>query len=336
MTIKRNIDIARLTTFGIHAKAAAVVTYSSLEELEQIIADKSLPTPIVHIGEGSNLLFTDDFPGTLLINEGDSVEFIGLDDNEILVTADAGIPMDLLCGFAAEFDFWGIENLSGIPGSVGAAVVQNVGAYGVEFKDVFVEVDAIEVATSKHRKFTLDEMNYGYRYSLFKSQEWKGRYFIYRVKFRLSEVPNPKLDYGNLRSSVGESPTLAEIRKAIIVMRDSKLPNPSEYGSAGSFFKNPVVSHSEFERIVAENPELEIPSYPAPDGIKIPAAFLIDKCGLKGHQLGNASVWHKQPLVIVNHTGNATGSEILALERLIVATVEKRFGITLHPEVEHI
>lgn len=297
----------------------------------------ALPQPLFVMGGGSNLLFTKDFPGTVLhlCNKGYTI----LPDS--LVRVGAGVVFDDFCAWAAEKGLWGPENLSLIPGEVGASAVQNIGAYGVEAKDIIDTVHAFDLRERRFVDIPGSDCGYGYRTSLFKT-DWKGRYIITAVTFRLSAVPQPKLDYGGVRKALGDrEPTPQVIRETVIGIREQKLPDPKMTGSAGSFFCNPVIEREHFERIVAiaraENgPEYEVPHYDVGERVKVPAAWMIDQCGFKGMKLGGAQVYPKQPLVIVNATGEATPGEIIALEQRVIGTIRDKYGIELHPEVEHV
>lgn len=358
-------------TFGMKVRAAAYAEWESVDALRELLKDSSLPRPFLFVGAGSNLLFTGDFPGTvfhsvmkdikLLSSEGvRALQSEGGDalqsdleqtDGAVMVEAGAGVVFDDFCEWAAERGLWGIENLSHIPGEVGASAVQNVGAYGVEAKDVIERVNCIELSTGKTIVFANSDCGYGYRASNFKTK-WKGQYVITSVVFRLCSVPQPRLDYGHLRTAVEEhlakkTSLISVIREAVTAIRREKLPEPSELGSAGSFFKNPVIPQSHYEKILSDyraaaGPEAKVPHYivEQPDGsapmIKIPAAWMIEQCGWKGKTLGNVASYAKQPLVIVNLTGKATPQEVIALENAIIASVRDRFAIDLHPEVEHI
>lgn len=389
-------------TFGIPVRAAAYAGFSGVEELRTLLSDSSLPRPFLFVGAGSNLLFTGDFPGTVFHSEMKGIRIVaggasgsegtsctdgtgpvpgaGAGDcavsGEVLVEADAGVVFDDFCAWAAERGLWGVENLSHIPGEVGAGAVQNVGAYGVEAKDVIASVNCIEISTGKAFVFSNSDCGYGYRASNFKTA-WKGRYAVTSVLFRLSGIPTPHLDYGHLRAAVeakaadaasasqpvtdgslnstsvvGDTSleqfiTPALIRETVTGIRRQKLPEPSELGSAGSFFKNPVVPQEHYERILSDfrkenGPEATVPHYSVEQGegtapmVKIPAAWMIEQCGWKGKQAGNVACYARQPLVIVNLTGKATAAEIISLEQQIIASVKARFGIELHPEVEHI
>lgn len=334
-----NTDIRPFTTFGISARAACVAIYDSLDQLADILADTSLPRPFKHIGEGSNLLFTTDFPGTILISHISDYH-VGVPDHAnglVDVVASAGMSMDRLCRDMALRDIWGLENLSGIPGSVGASAVQNVGAYGIEAGDLITHVDAIEIATGKRVTFPHEALDYGYRHSVFKTDAMRDRFVITHVHFRLSTVAVPRLGYANLQSLLSGAPSTTEVRNTVIAIRDSKLPNPATTGSAGSFFKNPIITASHFDAIQALYPDVKVPHFIVDcDAVKVPAAWLIDKAGCKAMAHGGASLWQSQPLVIVNTRGTATAADVVALERSIIDAVNARFNITLHPEVEHL
>ena len=314
-------------------------TYVEVTDPEDLLTldFDALPQPLFVMGGGSNLLFTKDFPGTVLhlCNKGYTI----LPDS--LVRVDAGVVFDDFCAWAAGKGLWGPENLSLIPGEVGASAVQNIGAYGVEAKDIIDTVHAFDLRERRFVDIPGSDCGYGYRTSLFKT-DWKGRYIITAVTFRLSAVPQPKLDYGGVRKAMeGKEITALSIRETIIGIRRTKLPDPEEIGSAGSFFCNPVIEREHFERIVAiakaENgPEYEVPHYDVGERVKVPAAWMIDQCGFKGAREGGAQVYPKQPLVIVNATGEATPDEIIALEQRVIGTIRDKYGIELHPEVEHV
>ena len=309
----------------------------------------ALPQPLFVMGGGSNLLFTRDFPGTVLhmANQGITLNPVistkAEGRAEKSATVAAGVVFDDFCAWAAAEGLWGPENLSLIPGEVGASAVQNIGAYGVEAKDIIDTVHAFDRQERRFVDIPGADCGYGYRYrtSLFKTA-WKGRYIITAVTFHLSTAPQPKLDYGGVRKALGDrEPAPQVIRETIIGIREQKLPDPKEIGSAGSFFCNPVIDREHFERIVAiakaENgPEYEVPHYDVGDRVKVPAAWMIDQCGFKGMRLGGAQVYPKQPLVIVNATGTATPEEIVALEQRVIGTIKEKYGIELHPEVEHV
>ena len=292
---------------------------------------------LLHIGAGSNLLFTKDFDGVVLHSRICFARALEEDAEGVNIEAGAGIVMDDLIAQVADMGLYGLENLSHIPGEVGASAVQNVGAYGVEAKDVIREVHAVAVESGEECVFSNADCHFGYRDSIFKN-EWKGRYIITSVVFHLSKQPQPHLDYGNLRQALaGKEPTPMNIREAVIAIRKQKLPEPEELGSAGSFFKNPIITHEHFQTILQQEQKTaaEIPHFETADGIKIPAAWLIEQCGWKGKRQGGAQVYEKQPLVIVN-TGNATAQDIITLAADITESIAQRFQITLHPEVNYI
>jgi len=339
--IKRNetYDLSRQNTFGMKVSCRLYVEVTEPEDLLTLDFD-ALPQPLFVMGGGSNLLFTGDFPGTVLhlCNKGCHSE---RSDESVLVRVAAGVVFDDFCAWAASEDLWGPENLSLIPGEVGASAVQNIGAYGVEAKDIIDTVHAFDRQERRFVDIPGGDCGYGYRTSHFKT-DWKGRYIITAVTFRLSTVPQPKLDYGGVRKALGDrEPSPQVIRETVIGIREQKLPDPKEIGSAGSFFCNPVIERDHFEQIVsiakAENgPEYEVPHYEVGEKVKVPAAWMIDQCGFKGMRLGGAQVYPKQPLVIVNATGSATPEEIVALEQRVIGTIREKYGIELHPEVEHV
>ena len=345
-------DLTKMNTFGMKVKARCFMEYDSVADLVDIEFDE-LARPVLHIGGGSNLLFTDDFKGTILHSKINFIEILETSHEPVLVSVGAGVIFDDFCDWAAKEGLWGVENLSYIPGEVGASAVQNIGAYGVEVKDVIKTVYCYDTVEEEFVNFDVEDLGYGYRDSAFKDPEIKGRYIVTHVVFALSRKPKPRLDYAHLKEAVGDNVTPIQIRKTIIKIRKEKLPEPSVMGSAGSFFKNPVISADHFARIEAaakaeSGPDYKVPHYviSSEDGgqdeksltrlIKVPAAWLIEQCGWKGRRSGGAAVYDKQPLVIVNYTGEAYPEEIIGLERRIVDSVKKKFDIELYPEVEHI
>ena len=337
-----NYDLSSHNTFRMKVSCALYIEYESVAEL-QSLDYKALPQPIMHIGAGSNLLFTKDFPGTVLHSKVQFLKFVDMGLDDVLVTAGAGVVFDDFVARMCKEGLWGAENLSLIPGEVGACAVQNIGAYGVEAKDIISGVVCLDTKDWSKTLFKVHECAYGYRDSMFKHQ--KGRYIVTSVLFRLSRKYSPKLEYGNIKAALeGKDPealTPQMVRNAIIDIRNAKLPDPAKTGSAGSFFKNPVVPREHYEKIVAltsaSSPGVTVPHYDLPDGsVKIPAAWLIDQLGFRGKRLGGAQVYEKQPLVIINASGNAAPEEIIALEQSIVSKVSDTYGIELHPEVEHI
>lgn len=340
MRIEKDFDLSSHNTFRMKVRCAAYVEYDSVKELESLDFE-SLPKPVLHIGEGSNLLFSGDFPGTVLHSSIQYVKYVDMGLDSVPVLVGAGVRFDSFVEQTCGHGLWGAENLSLIPGEVGAAAVQNIGAYGVEAKDIISGVTCYDLEERKAVKFSVSECGYGYRESMFKNAGH--RYVVTGVLFRLSRKAAPRLEYKGLRSALGIAPdgpvpsglTPTAVREAVIGMRRSKLPDPAETGSAGSFFKNPVVSAVQFASIATGYDT--VPHYLLDGGfVKIPAAWMIEQCGLKGATLGGAAVYEKQPLVIVNASGTATPEEILALEARVIAAVKERFGVELHPEVEHI
>lgn len=334
-----NYDLSTQNTFRMKVKAALYIEYDSVEELQSLDL-KALPQPVFHMGAGSNLLFTKDFPGTVLHSNIKFIKYVDMGLDEVLLTVGSGVVFDDLIANVAGNGLWGMENLSLIPGEVGAAAVQNIGAYGVEAKDVISGVVCLDTKDWTKTVFKVGECSYGYRDSRFKHE--RGRYIITSVLFRVTRKYCPKLDYGGVRAALEgrdlQALTPMDVREAIIGIRNAKLPDPAQIGSAGSFFKNPVISRKHFERIVASaTGKGPVPHYDLPDGtVKVPAAWLIDQCGFRGKVLGGAQVYEKQPLVIVNASGSASPEDVLALENQIIASVQKQYDITLHPEVDHI
>ena len=332
--IQENVDITSRHTFGIATQAQAWADYNSVDELRQIILEaKERNLPIMPIGEGSNLLFVKKYEGLLLHSTITTLNTTPVDNNEILVHAGSGWIWDDFVAHCVAQGWYGIENLSYIPGTVGASAVQNVGAYGVEACDVIESVSLLATDTLKECTIKASECNYGYRTSLFKS-EWRGMYIVTGVTFRLSLTPRYTLDYGNLRQVVGDAPTLQGVRDAVIEIRRKKLPEPSVLGSAGSFFVNPVIGREHYQKLLEKYPEM--PHYEVNDEqVKVPAAWLIDHLGWKGKSLGGAMVYEQQPLVIVN-TGDAKPGHVVQLAQDIAFSVFENFGIIITPEVNYV
>lgn len=334
LTITNNKDITSNNTFGMKVKCKQWISYDTVADLKEAV--KMLKGQrFIHIGAGSNLLFTGDFDGSILHSNISDYKVLNETDEQVLVRVGSGIVFDEFIEEMCKHNFWGIENLSGIPGEVGASAVQNVGAYGVEVKDVIVEIECIDTASNETIVFQNADCGYNYRDSRFKHN--KNHYIVTYATFCLSKIATPKLSYGNLSSVVDADCTNPmAVRSAVIDIRSRKLPDVHKYGSAGSFFKNPVVDKSTFENVKRQSNRQDMPFYEVGDMIKIPAAWLIEQCGWKGKTLGNAAVWHLQPLVLINATGKASAQEIIALEDAIIHSVNEKFGLTLHPEVEHI
>ena len=332
MTVRDNCSLADRNTFGMDVRADSLIDWASTDELKNALLDIS--KPVLMIGGGSNLLFMGDFKGTVLHSTISSIEIIASTDKDVHVKVGAGVVWDDFVAWCSINGFWGVENLSAIPGEVGASAVQNIGAYGVEAKDVIDTVQTICLADGSERDFSNSECRYAYRQSIFKN-ELKGQYAVAYVIFSLSKVPQPKLGYGALEQEVKSlgGPTLTNIRQAVISLRESKLPDPKVLGNAGSFFMNPVISEQEFNIIRSNYPD--VPSYPASGGVKVPAGWLIEKSGWKGRSLGPAAVYDRQALVLVNK-GGATGADVKRLADTIIEDVKQKFGITLSTEVNYI
>lgn len=312
-------------------KADRLIEFANEDELKCALT--GAVKPLLFMGGGSNLLFLNNYAGTVFHSVIDDINIVAEDDKSISLRVGSGVVWDDFVAYCVEKGWWGVENLSLIPGEVGASAVQNIGAYGVEVKDVLQSIEAISVDDLSKRMFTNAECNYGYRDSIFKNS-LKGKYVITYVTYRLSKIANPNIGYGALKSVLTENPSLQEIRDVIITVRNSKLPDPKVYGNAGSFFMNPVIPMEQFVELQSRYPE--IPSYPASEGsIKVPAGWLIEKSGWKGKSLGNAAVYEKQALVLINR-GGATGMEIKHLADTVIADVKEIFGITLHAEVNYI
>jgi UDP-N-acetylmuramate dehydrogenase len=318
-------------------EASVFVEYESVTELKEILLHQLCPEgKWLHIGGGSNLLFTGDFDGMILHSAIKGFEVVSENEDEVLVRAGAGEVWDDFVAYTVEKGWYGAENLSLIPGEVGASAVQNIGAYGVEAKDLIVKVDTLEVETGKERVFGNEECGYAYRESVFK-HALKGKYIVTHVTYRLSKHPSYRLDYGNVRAELekrGCELTLENVRQTIIDIRESKLPDPKVQGNAGSFFMNPIVPRPLFEELLGKYPSMPFYEVDA-ERVKIPAAWMIDQCGWKGKQLGRAGVHNKQALVLVN-CGGATGQEIIALSEEIQRSVLDKFGVRISPEVNFI
>lgn len=337
MNIQHNYPLLAHNTFGMDVKASVFVEYESEEELKEILLHRLCPEgKWLHIGGGSNLLFTGDFDGMILHSAIKGFEVVSENEDEVLVRAGAGEVWDDFVAYTVEKGWYGAENLSLIPGEVGASAVQNIGAYGVEAKDLIAQVETVEVSTGQERVFGNAECGYAYRESVFKNA-LKGKYIVTHVTYRLSKKPAYRLDYGNVRAELekrGCELTLENVRRTIIDIRESKLPDPKVQGNAGSFFMNPIVPRPLFEELQGKYPSMPFYEVDA-ERVKIPAGWMIDQCGWKGKQLGNAGVHHKQALVLVN-CGGAIGQEIIALSEEIQRSVFDKFGVRIHPEVNFI
>lgn len=337
ITTRQNFDLAQVTTFAIPAKCGCYMEYDRPEDIPFILSTLRGGVDLFHIGGGSNLLFTSDYQGVVAHSAIKGIEIVDENPADVTVRVGAGVVMDDFIRWACDRELWGVENLSSIPGEVGASAVQNVGAYGSEAADTIVEVNAYDRDSKEFVTLTNAECRYGYRDSIFKHSDMHGCYIIHSVVYCLSATPKPNIGYPALKERFTTPPlTPHQVREAVIAVRDSKLPDPSKVPSAGSFFKNPVISDEQLAHIVSVEGCDSFPHYRTDDGWKIPAAWLIDRCGWKGYSDGNVAVWHLQPLVIVNPERKATAAEVLDLENRIRQSVKERYGVSLVPEVEHI
>ncbi len=332
MRDSRDFCLKDYNTFGIDAKCRRFLEFQSREELQDSLGSLRGEEPLV-LGGGSNTLFTRDFPGTVLHSGIKGVEAME-SGPAVLVRAGSGVAWDDLVATCVERGWHGAENLSLIPGEVGASAVQNIGAYGSEAADIIHEVEAVEIATGRARVLGGGECGFAYRWSNFKGP-WKGRFAITHVTYRLEREFRPSLGYAGIADRLQEmgalNPSPGDVRRAVIDIRRSKLPDPRVQGNAGSFFTNPVVPRSRYEEIAARHGE--IPHYDvSPWEVKIPAGWMIERCGWKGRSLGRAGVHPGHALVLVN-LGGATGGEIMDLARAIARDVLDSFGIEIHPEV---
>ena len=307
----------------------------SVEELKEIIADKKLNTEQKFIlGGGSNILFTKNFDGLVLKNSLSGIEVVKEDTNHVWVRVAAGEVWHRFVLWCIEKKLAGIENLSLIPGLVGAAPMQNIGAYGAEIKDTFEELEAVDMTTTEKIIFNNANCEFGYRESVFKNK-FRNKFFISSVTFRLNKIPKYNINYGDIKMTLDEMRvtelSLKAVSDAVIKIRSSKLPDPAVLGNAGSFFKNPTIEITLFENLISKNPLM--PNYPQQDGqVKIPAAWLIEQCGWKGKVIGHTGTHKQQALVLVNY-GGATGEEIWNLAMKIQQLVKEKFGIVISPEV---
>ncbi|MFI3280745.1 MAG: UDP-N-acetylmuramate dehydrogenase [Rikenellaceae bacterium] len=328
-----NISLLGRNSFGLDQRASKIVEFDSVEDLVEIFSVDP-PAEWYVLSGGNNVLFTQDYQGVIITPTATSIEIVSSNRAECRVRVAAGVEWDDFVEWCVENELWGAENLSMIPGKVGAAPIQNIGAYGVEAKDIISEVEMFCPATLNSLTLHGQYCDFGYRDSIFK-RSLRGRVIITSVVFTLSRVAAPNLGYGDVVSEVaarGEL-TLKSIREAICAIRSSKLPDPAVTGNAGSFFKNPVVEASVADAILEQYPDM--PVYPLksdPQRVKLAAGWLIDKAGFKGHVDGRVGVHPKQALVLIN-LGGATGGEVMALAHTIVARVEEKFGVAIEPEV---
>jgi UDP-N-acetylmuramate dehydrogenase len=332
MNTQSNISLRPYNTFGIEVHAEAFAEVHSTDDLLRILFHNTLPVFI--LGGGSNLLFTQDIEGLVLKNNIKGIEIVEENSKNALIAIGGGEEWHPFVRWTIEQGLGGLENLSLIPGTVGAAPIQNIGAYGVELKDCFVHLEAVNLQTLHVEIFSHKDCAFGYRNSIFKHSA-KGKYIITKVVLRLSKQPILRSDYGDLQQVLKDAgiqqPTIEDLSNAVIQIRQSKLPNPKELGNAGSFFKNPEISIAHYTTLKEKFETM--PSYPiSPTMVKVPAGWLIEQCGWKGKRIGNCGSHSKQALVLVNY-GNATGDEIEQLAYAIIDSVEEKFAIRLSVEV---
>ena len=331
--IFQNIDIAPRNSFGVHQVAAKIIEFDKGDELSDIFK-QHITSEWMVMGGGNNILFTRDIERTIIVPCDTTIEVIAEGNQSVDIRVGAGLEWDELVEWCVERELWGIENLSLIPGKVGAAPVQNIGAYGTEAKEAITSVEMYCPESDNFITLAAEHCAFGYRESVFK-QTLKGRVIITAVTFRLSKIAKPKLDYGDVCREVESrgGATLRNIREAICSIRRTKLPDPAVTCNAGSFFKNPIVERATAEALLAEYPDM--PHYPAadPEKVKLAAGWLIDKCGLKGYTEGNVGVHARQALVLINTTGEAKGSEVIAFAQMVQQRVAEKFGIAIDTEV---
>lgn len=338
MIVQKDVQLKPYNTFGIEAIAKYFVEVSSIEQLQEILQNPDYQsTERLILGGGSNMLLTKDFEGLVIKIAIKGFEVVEENKDNIWIKAGAGVVWHDLVMHCVNQNYAGMENLSLIPGTVGAAPMQNIGAYGVEIKEVFEKLEALEIATGEIKTFDKATCNFGYRESIFK-HEAKGKYIILNVTFKLSKKPNFHVEYGAIKDTLTEmgisEMSIKAISDAVIHIRQSKLPNPAEIGNAGSFFKNPEIPNTQFDVLKAQFPT--IPSYPVSETTtKVPAGWLIEQAGWKGQRFGNVGVHAKQALVLVNY-GGGKGEEIKELSQKIQASVKGKFGIQLSAEVNFI
>ncbi|WP_312388855.1 UDP-N-acetylmuramate dehydrogenase [Chryseobacterium sp.] len=334
--MQENFSLQPFNTFGVGAFAKYFIEVNDIDELKEAINfSKAQNLPLLFLGGGSNILLTQNFDGLAIkLNlKGINEEFVG--ENKVWLTAKAGENWHKFVLFCLSKNYGGLENLSLIPGNVGTSPMQNIGAYGTEIKDVFVSCKVLDLENLEIKNFNLEKCKFGYRDSIFK-QEGKGRYVILEVTFKLTtEHHHIKTEYGAIKSELEnlgiENPTIQDVSKAVINIRQSKLPDPKEIGNAGSFFKNPTIPLSQFEELREKFPTIQ--GYPNGDFVKVPAGWLIEQSGWKGKQIRNVASHKLQALVIINATGNATGKEIFDFSTEIINSVKEKYGIELEREV---
>ena len=334
MPITKNVSLKSFNTFGIDAIAESFYDITSIESLRKVLKEKH-SNPLFILGGGSNMLLTQDIEALVLYINVKGIEVISETKNTVVIKSMAGENWHEFVLWCLERNYGGVENMSLIPGNIGTAPIQNIGAYGIELKDVFVSCEVINIENQTTRIFTKSDCNFGYRESIFK-QDLKGKYIITSVNLELTKVNhNLRVDYGaiktELEASEIDNPTIQDVSKAVIAIRQSKLPDPKDIGNSGSFFKNPIISAMQFNELQVNFPKA--PSYKISDTeIKVPAGWLIETAGFKGKRFNDYGVHNKQALVLVNY-GSAKGSDIYELAKLIQTTIKLLFNITIETEV---
>ncbi len=331
--IEQNISLKKYNTFGIDAKAKYFSTFNTVDELTELLEFDQNSKRLI-LGGGSNILLTQNFDGLVLKNDLIGIEKINKDDQYVYVKAGAGVNWHQFVLHCIDNDFCGVENLSLIPGNVGASPMQNIGAYGVEIKDVFYELEAFDLTAKKNVKFNLTDCEFGYRESVFK-RKYKDQFVITAVTYRLNKKPVFNTSYGAIEQELEKMGvkelSIKAISDAVINIRSSKLPNPAEIGNAGSFFKNPEINNEQFATLKEQYPNMV--GYDLENGnVKLAAGWLIEQCGWKGFREGDAGCHAKQALVLVNY-GNANGNEIYSLSEKILTSVNEKFNVILEREV---
>ncbi len=341
MKIQEHINLTPYNTFGIEASAKLFAEVRAEQQLQELMQEGTFKRePKLILGGGSNILFTGDFNGLVIKNSIPGIEVVKAENRHVWIKANAGVVWHELVLWTIDNNYAGIENLSLIPGQAGAAPMQNIGAYGVEVKDVFESLEAINLFTGEKVTFSLTDCDFGYRESVFKTR-YKDQFIISSITLRLTDLNDPralyrfKTDYGDIKDTLSDMQVrdlnLKAVSDAVIKIRSSKLPDPKVLGNAGSFFKNPVISAAQFEELVKVYPVM--PSYLQKDGtVKVPAGWLIEQCGWKGKRVGNTGSHARQALVLVNY-GGAKGSEVLEVAQQIQLSVKEKFGIAISPEV---
>lgn len=332
--IFENYDLTQLNTFGISARAKFFIELNNEFDLIELLKSKEFKNnQKLFLGSGSNILFTKDFDGMVILNKIKGIEILKEDSENVLIKSMGGEIWHNLVTFAVNKGYWGIENLSLIPGTVGAAPVQNIGAYGVELKNVLESVETYDIDTGEKKVFEKEKCEFGYRNSIFKNK-LKGKYFISAITLKLSKIEKQNIDYKILKEYLKnnkiEVKNSKDISDAVSSIRKSKLPDPALLGNAGSFFKNVYVNKKIFQKLKLKYPDISF--FEEDNQIKIPAGWLIEKCGWKGKKIGNVGVHERQALVLVNY-GNATGEEVKSLSEQIISSVFLKFGLTLEREV---